>query len=441
MTGSDNLTNQTAQRYNIIVSPISTVITTITRKSVKMVAEPSNDTVPSRIPDTATGRLEGNSTVAKAATATAVALDTKARAVQGTVLQLKSELTQSQQSRTEAKVLHAIALKTPSDFGADTAAVRMPGRLMGLQVQDQHVRPDKDQLTTDTADLKMTEEALAKDTAAFEDTTQDCLVCQTKVVDFEVYTNKNLSEELEALAKAKAVISEKSGDAEYWDIRSVLSSHGGLVRELIKSENSIELAQLASRIDSAMHNEISNGDDPLAKVKGLISDMITRSEEKASADDTHNATHSAFEAKHIFNSMHSEIEMMRYMTMSQHKDLYLTISMISFVLCSWLEVMNIPFDLASNTISYRETLNQCKTSFDACSLQPINGAVGEYAGLLVIRKYQESIGQDIGMKSAHGTKPDSAVTSHIDMKMKSCQSLGVSLEKLMSVQEDQAEDR
>ena len=105
------------------MSPIRTVITTITRKSVKMVAELSNDTVPSRILDTIGQRLEGNSTVAKAATATAVALDTKARVAQGTVVQLKSELAQYQQSRTETKVLHAIALKTPSDFGADTAAV------------------------------------------------------------------------------------------------------------------------------------------------------------------------------------------------------------------------------------------------------------------------------------------------------------------------------
>ena len=69
---------------------------------------------------------------------------------------------------------------------------------------------------------------------------------------------------------------------------------------------------------------------------------------------------------------------MRYMTMSQHKDLYLTISMISLVFCSWLEVMNIPFDLASNTISFREMLNFLEaylscTGFDACSLQPTNG--------------------------------------------------------------------
>ena len=141
MTGSDNLMNHPAQRYKTM-SPIRTVITTITRKSVNMVAELDYDTAPSRILDTIGQRLEGNSTVAKAATATAVALDTKARAAQGTVVQLKGELAQQQQSRTEAKVLHAIALKTPSDFGADTAAVRMPRRLMGLQVQEQHVRPD-----------------------------------------------------------------------------------------------------------------------------------------------------------------------------------------------------------------------------------------------------------------------------------------------------------
>ena len=54
---------------------------------------------------------------------------------------------------------------------------------------------------------------------------------------------------------------------------------------------------------------------------------------------------------------------------------------------------------ASNTISYREMLNSLEaylvscTGFDVCSLQPTCGASGEYAGLLVIRKYQESVGQ------------------------------------------------
>ena len=53
---------------------------------------------------------------------------------------------------------------------------------------------------------------------------------------------------------------------------------------------------------------------------------------------------------------------------------------VYFVSHSWLEVMNIPVFLASNTISCMETLNPCKTSFDACPLQPTDGASGEYAG-------------------------------------------------------------
>ena len=100
------------------------------------------------------------------------------------------------------------------------------------------------------------------------------------------------------------------------------------------------MTQLASRVDFAMHAETSDGDDPFAKVEGLISDMITRLEEKAS------------------------------------EDLYLMTSMISLV----------TRNAVSNTIGYREMLNPCKTSFDACSLQPTNGASGEHAGLLVISK-------------------------------------------------------
>ena len=78
------------------------------------------------------------------------------------------------------------------------------------------------------------------------------------------------------LAKAKDVISEKTDDSEYRDNRSMLSSSGGSAIELTKSEISIGLTQLASRVVSTMHAETSNGDDPFAKVKGVISDMITR---------------------------------------------------------------------------------------------------------------------------------------------------------------------
>ena len=57
--------------------------------------------------------------------------------------------------------------------------MRMPGRLMGLQVQDQHIRlDDEDQLVTDTEYLEVTKDVLVEDTTASEDTTQECMVCQ-----------------------------------------------------------------------------------------------------------------------------------------------------------------------------------------------------------------------------------------------------------------------
>ena len=136
-----------------------------------------------------------------------------------------------------------------------------------------------------------------------------------------------------------------------------------------------------------------------------------------------------FLQQHIFNFIHSETEMMRYVTMLQHTDLSLTTSMISLGLCivklisvaslapcSWPEVMNIhPFAHASNTISHREMLNFLEaylvscTGSDACSLQPTSGASSEYAGLLVIRKYQGHRNVCIIQRSAHGTNPASAV--------------------------------
>ena len=113
---------------------------------------------------------------------------------------------------------------------------------------------------------------------------------------------------------------------------------------LPKSEHSIELVQLASHVVFAMHAETSNDDDPFAKVKGLISDMIARLEEKASADATHNATSNVFTVVHRTDGLKTiakrvqgvsqlfsffDETLMRYMTMLQHKDLSLTISMIS----------------------------------------------------------------------------------------------------------------
>jgi glycine dehydrogenase len=136
----------------------------------------------------------------------------------------------------------------------------------------------------------------------------------------------------------------------------------------------------------------------------------------------------------VFHRYHAEHEMLRYLHRLQAKDLSLTTSMIPLGSCtmklnatsemlpvSWPEFGNLhPFAPAEQTQGYLEMTSQLErwlaniTGLHAVSLQPNSGAQGEYAGLLVIRAYQEARGQGhrkacLIPVSAHGTNPASAV--------------------------------
>jgi len=136
----------------------------------------------------------------------------------------------------------------------------------------------------------------------------------------------------------------------------------------------------------------------------------------------------------IFNTYHSESQMMRYMKYLENKDLSLNTSMISLGSCtmklnaasemiplSWPEFSSIhPFVPAAQTKGYQLIIDQLSdylcaiTGFDACSLQPNSGAQGEYAGLMTIKNYHAANGdkqRDIVLIpiSAHGTNPASAI--------------------------------
>ena len=147
----------------------------------------------------------------------------------------------------------------------------------------------------------------------------------------------------------------------------------------------------------------------------------------------HLARTSAFLQHPVFNTHHSEHAMLRYLKALENKDYSLVHGMIPLGSCTmklnattemipvtWPEFANIhPFAPADQTTGYVSMIQELEawladiTGYDAVSMQPNSGAQGEYAGLLVIRKYHEARGEGhrnvcLIPSSAHGTNPASA---------------------------------
>ncbi|MBT8396186.1 MAG: aminomethyl-transferring glycine dehydrogenase [Gemmatimonadetes bacterium] len=168
----------------------------------------------------------------------------------------------------------------------------------------------------------------------------------------------------------------------------------------------------------------------------------------------------------VFNSYHSETEMLRYIHKLEARDLSLNTSMISLGSCTmklnattemvpvtWSEFANLhPFAPADQAKGYKRIIGDLErwleeiTGFAATSMMPNSGANGEYTGLLVIRAYHEDRGEShrnicLVPASAHGTNPASAVMAGMKVVVVKTDDLGnIDVDDLRAKAEEHAEN-
>ena len=201
-------------------------------------------------------------------------------------------------------------------------------------------------------------------------------------------------------------------------------------------------------------DETSTREDVIA-LAGLFGVQIDRDEIDALDAATADALpadllrESKFMTHPVFNTHHSEHEMLRYMRSLADKDLAMDRTMIPLGSCTmklnataemipvtWPEFANLhPLAPADQALGYKELIDGLEsmlaeiTGYDAVSLQPNSGAQGEYAGLLAIRAWHRANGQeqrDICLipESAHGTNPASAQLCGMKVVVTKCDANG-----------------
>ncbi len=276
---------------------------------------------------------------------------------------------------------------------------------------------------------------------------------------------KGIAEQVHASAQAVASVLKGLGYAiheeTYFDTIQVklLGSISSAQIKEIALKNEINFLYIDEKtINIALDQTVEAEDINLilsvfAKAAGkLHTNLLTENQIHKAGSLIANSSHartSSFMQHPVFNSYHSESEMMRYLKRLENKDLSLTHAMIALGSCTmklnaaaelmpitWPEFANIhPFAPVDQTKGYQQIFKELDkdlsriTGFAAMSFQPNSGAQGEYAGLMVIRQYHHSRGdmhRNIALipSSAHGTNPASAAMAGMSIIVVKCDDLG-----------------
>jgi glycine dehydrogenase len=323
-------------------------------------------------------------------------------------------------------------------IGVSVDASGNPALRMALQTREQHIRRDKA-----TSNICTAQALLA-------------IMASMYAVYHGPEGLKGIALQVHLSAVALAAELKKLGyavdEGVYFDTLKINSSDSAKIRKLA------EAAQINFRYtDQAITisvDQTTDADDlnaiiaVFAMAAGKASTKLTEAQMFAQ-QPLISMRSSAILQHPVFNTYHSESEMMRYIKRLENKDLSLTHSMISLGSCTmklnaaselipitWPEFANMhPFVPTEQAAGFQEVIASLDkslseiTGFAKMSFQPNSGAQGEYAGLLVIQAYHQSRGdahRNIALipTSAHGTNPASAAMCGLKIVLVKCDKQG-----------------
>jgi glycine dehydrogenase len=229
-----------------------------------------------------------------------------------------------------------------------------------------------------------------------------------------------------------------TGDQRAADIVKIAEAHGMNFRLIDEYTLGISLDEATGESDVVEIWQVFKGNKAIGFTLADVADHVSRITFHASRT-------TPFLTHPVFNSYHSETEMLRYIKRLESRDLSLTASMIPLGSCtmklnaaaemlpiSWPEFARLhPFAPLKQARGYQVLFQNLEdwlaeiTGFAGISLQPNAGSQGEYAGQLVIRAWHESRGEAhrnvcLIPASAHGTNPASAVMAGLKVVAVAC---------------------